>query len=153
MNIGDLKMSEENQQNWKNLDRGLFLVNVIGIIFDTEKRKILIGKRENDPHIKELGWGFPGGRPGYKEELENYLKKEIKKKTGIEIESLGAIFAKTYPEKKEFLSIYYLCEKIGGKEIPGEKFTELKWVNPEELESYFTTSFHPKLKEYILNLK
>jgi hypothetical protein len=34
-----------------------------------------------------------------------------------------------------------------------EEFTELKWVFPEELEKYFTTSFDPRLKEYIMNLK
>ena len=143
----------EEKQNWKESKKVVFLVNTLGVIFNPTTKKILIGKRKDDPYIKELTWCFPGGKPGYKEELEDYLKKEIKEKTGIEIESLGAIFAKTYPEKKEFLSIYYLCEKIGGKEIPGGKFTELKWVSPEELESYFTTSFHPKLKEYILNLQ
>jgi len=85
--------------------------------------------------------------------LERGLKREIKKKTGLNVESLGAVFAKTYPEKREFLTIYYLCEVVGGKEKAGEKFTEIKWVKPEELKKYFTTSFHPKLKEYIMNLK
>ncbi len=138
---------------WKEFDRGVFLVNVLGIVFDTSKKKILIGKRENDRHIKELTWCFPGGRPEYGEELEDSLKSEIKKKTGLKVESLGAVFAKAYPEKKEFLSIYYLCEVIGGKEKAGEKFSELKWVSIDELQKYFTTSFHPKLKEYLMNLK
>ena len=139
--------------NWNEFDRGVFLINTLGIIFDPKTKKILIGKRENDPYIKELGWCFPGGIPNYDEELEEALKKEIKNKTGLDVESLGAVFAKIYPEKKEFLSIYYLCETLGGEEKAGEKFVELKWVNPEELEKYFTTSFHPKLKEYIINLK
>lgn len=84
--------------------------------------------------------------------MEDGLKREVKKKTGLDIESLGTIFSKTYPENRKFLTIYYLCEVIGGKEKPGEKFKEMKWVKPEELEKYFTTSFHPKLKEYILGL-
>ena len=138
---------------WEKFDRGVFLVNVVGIVFNQKNKKILIGRRENDPHIKELKWCFPGGRPDYNEELEDALKKEIKKKTNLKVESLGAVFAKTYPEKREFLTIYYLCEAIGGKEKAGEKFSEIKWVNPEEIEKYFTTSFHPKLKEYIINLK
>ncbi len=137
----------------KKFDKGIFLVNVLGIIFNPETKKILIGRRKNDPYIKESTWCFPGGRPDYNEELEEALKKEIKKKTGLKVESLGAVFAKNYPEKREFLSIYYLCEVVGGKEKAGEKFIEIKWVDPEELEKYFTTSFHPKLKEYITNLK
>src|SRR3989338_2000466 len=147
------KIKKYKTLNWKKLYRGVFLVNALGIVFDTKTRKILIGKRENDPYIKQLGWCFPGGRPQYNEELEKGLKREIKKKTGLNVESLGAVFAKTYPEKREFLSIYYLCEVVGGKEKAGEKFIEIKWVKPEELKKYFTTSFHPKLKEYTMNLK
>jgi ADP-ribose pyrophosphatase YjhB (NUDIX family) len=136
----------------KNFEKGVFLVNVLAIVFDTKTRKILIGKRENDPHIKELTWCFPGGTPNYNEELEEELKREIKEKTGLNVENLGAVFAKTYPEKREFLSIYYLCEVISGEAKPGGSFKELKWVNPEELEKYYTTTFHPRLKEYIINL-
>ena len=127
-------------------------MNVLGVIYNPKTKEILIGKRENDPYIKELTWCFPGGRPDYKEDIENYLKLEVKKKTGLNVESLGVVFAKTYPEKREFLSIYYLCEAVGGIEKAGEQFVEIKWVNPGEIEKYFTTSFHPKLKEYILSL-
>ncbi len=137
----------------KSSKKGIFSVIVLGIIFDPKERKILIGKRENDPFIKKLSWCFPGGDIIKGEEIEHALKNKIKTKTNLEIENLGAIFAKTYPEKPEFLSIYYLCEKISGREKPGDNFTELKWVSPDELEKYFTTSFHPKLKEYLLNIQ
>jgi ADP-ribose pyrophosphatase YjhB (NUDIX family) len=139
--------------NGDEFDRGVFLVNVLGIVFNPETRKILIGRRENDPCVPELTWCFPGGKPRYDEELEKGMEKEIKKKTGLDVESLGAVFARIPKEKKEFLLIYYLCEVVGGKEKAGEKFTEIKWVKPEEIEKYFKTSFHPKLKEYIMNLK
>ncbi len=131
-----------------------FKVILLAIVFDPKTKKILIGKREKDPDIPKLTWAFPGrGKVNYDEEIEETLKKGIKEKTGLEVESLGAVFAKTYPEKKEFLSIYYLCEVTGGEEKVGEKFVELKWVSPDELEKHFTTSFHPHLKEYIMNLK
>jgi len=129
-----------------------FKVIVLGIVFNPETKKILIGRRENDSYIKELGWCFPGGDVNVGDEPEETLKNEIKNKTGLEVENLGAVFSKVYPEKKDFLAIYYLCEVIGGEEKAGDKFKEIKWVNPEELEKYFTTSFHPKLKEYIMNL-
>jgi len=130
-----------------------FKVIVLGVVFNPQTRKILIGKRENDLYIKELSWCFPGGEINAGEEPEKTLKNEIKIKTGLKVENLGAIFSKVYPEKKDFLAIYYLCEAIGGKEKAGEKFKEIKWVKPEEIERHFTTSFHPKLKEYIMNLK
>lgn len=142
-------------KDFEKFDKGVFLVNLLGVIYDSEKKRILIGRRENDPYIKELSWCFPGGRPTYDEELETALKKQIKQKTGLDVNIKKILFAKTYPEKREFLSIYYLCylcEVINGKEKVGEKFVELKWVNPEELENYFTTSFHSQLKKIITNL-
>jgi ADP-ribose pyrophosphatase YjhB (NUDIX family) len=133
---------------WKKFDRGVFLVNALGIVYNPKTRKILIGRRESDPYIKELEWCFPGGRPAYKKELEDYLKLEIKKKTGLNVKVKNAIFAKTYPENREFLSIYYYCEAVGeGK--AGEKFVEIKWVKPSDVEKYFTTSLHPKLLDYL----
>ncbi|OGJ22293.1 hypothetical protein A3K73_04745 [Candidatus Pacearchaeota archaeon RBG_13_36_9] len=139
--------------DWIQSDKGVFLVNVLGIIYNPKTRQILIGKRENDPYIKELSWCFPGGRPEYKEDLEFYLKHGIKIKTGLYINVKKVVFAKTYPEKREFLSTYYLCEVLKGKEKVGEQFVELKWVKPTDVQKYFTTSLHPDLLEYIKTLE
>jgi len=141
---------ESKKLKWGDFDRGVFLLNVHAVI--VKEGKILIGKRENDPYLKELSWCFPGGRPAYEEDLEFYLKLEVKKKTNLEIEPQKVIFAKTYPENRQFLSIYYLCEVAGGNLKAGEKFVEVKWVKPEELKDYFTTSLHPKLYQTILQL-
>ncbi len=138
--------------DWSRFDNGVYLVNVLAIIYNPKTRKILIGRREKDPHIKELTWCFPGGRPSYKEDLEFYLKEKVKKKTNLDIEVKKIVFAKTYPEKREFLSIYYLAEVMGGEEKPGDKFVEIKWIKPHEIKDYFTTSIHPKLSEYLKTL-
>jgi len=126
------------------------LVNILGIVQKDEK--ILIGRREQDPYVKELSWTFPGGRPAYDDDLEYYLKHEIKIKTGLDVDVKRIVFAKTYPEKREFLSIYYYCQVIGGKEKAGEKFKEIKWVKPAELKKYFTTSLHPALMDFLKQL-
>lgn len=139
--------------DWTQFDSGVFLLNVLGIVYNAKTRQILIGKREKDPYIKELSWCFPGGRPVYKEDLEIYLKHNIKIKTGVDVEVKKVVFAKTYPEKREFLSIYYYCEFIGGEEMAGEKFVELKWVKPSDVQKYFTTSLHPKLLDYLKSLE
>ncbi len=130
-----------------------FSVAILGIIFDPKSKKILIGRRENDPFIPELTWCFPGGRAVVEEDVDKILKDSVKEKTGLIIENLGAIFAKTYPEKRDLLSVYFLCESFKGKEKAGGSFKEVKWVDPEELEKYFTTSFHKKLKEFLIELK
>ena len=135
-----------------NFDKGIFLVNVLAIIYNPRTKKILIGRRENDPHIKELSWCFPGGRPSYKEDLEFQLKHIIKIKTGLEVDVKKVVFAKTYPEKREFLSIYYFTELVKGKEKLGENIKELKWIKPIEVKNYFTTSLHPEILEFLKTL-
>lgn len=56
------------------------------------------------------------------------------------------------PEKKDLIIIYYLCEVLDGRPDM-EESADLKWVKPEELRKYFTSSFEPVLEEYIINLK
>lgn len=138
---------------WKDLDEGIFLVNVLGIVYDSKTKKILIGRVENDPYVKELTWCFPGGRPSYEHDLEFSLKQQIKIKTNLEVDVKKIIFTRIYQEKKEFLLIYYYCEVISEEEKPGEKFKELKWVKPTEVKNYFTTSLHPKVFEFLKSLE
>lgn len=140
--------------DWNEFDRGVFLINVLAIVYNPKTKMMLIGKREKDPYIRELGWGFPGGRPAYDEELEDYLKLEVKKKTNLDVSVKNIIFSKTYPEDRRFLSIYYFVEaKNLGEEKPREKFTEIKWIRPSEIKKYFTTSIHPKLMKILNELK
>ena len=139
--------------NFNEFDRGVFVVNVLGIVYNPKINKILIGRRENDNYIKELTWCFPGGRPGYNEELDYYLISEIKKKTNLDIKVKDIVFAKTYPENRKFLSIYYFCETEIGDEKASDSFVEIKWINPTEVKDYFTTSIHPEISKYLNKLR
>ena len=130
-----------------------FNVILLGVIFDPANRKILIGKRENDPDIPQLSWVFPGGSLLHGEDLDKKLKAMVKEGTGLDVKNLGTIFSKAYSEKQDILSVYFLCEAISGDLRAGGDLVELKWVSPDEVEKHFTTSFHPRLKEYIMNLK
>ena len=82
-------------------EQGKFNIIILGIIFDPKTKKILIGKRENDPYIPELTWCFPGGELLIGEEIDTALKNKIKLKTGYDVKNLGAFFSKTFPEKKK----------------------------------------------------
>ena len=79
-------------------------------------------------------------------------QKKIKLKTGYDVKNLGAFFSKTYSEKPDLLAVYFLTQVFEGEEKTGDDIKELKWVKPAELENYFTTSFHKKLKEFLLDL-
>ncbi|HUC38551.1 MAG TPA: NUDIX domain-containing protein [Candidatus Acidoferrum sp.] len=139
-------------ENWAEFDRGVFLVNLLGIIYNKKTKTVLIGRRKNDPYIKELTWVFPGGRPDYGEELDSAVKRIIKKKVNLDVKVDKLVFAKTYPEKREFLSLYYLCEVVGGNAEASDDIIETKWVKPTEVKNYFTTSLHDQLFEYLKTL-
>ena len=134
----------------ENLEK--FEVVILGIILNPKTKKILIGRRENDPNIPNLTWCFPGGRATYEEDVDKTLKRNVKAKTGYDVKNLGAIFSKTFHEKPDFLGVYFLTQVFEGQEKPGHDLVELKWVSPNELENYFTTSFHKKLKQYLIDL-
>ncbi len=136
----------------KTTNSSEFRVIVLGIIFDPKTKKILIGKRENDPNIPELTWCFPGGELLSGEEIDAALKNKIKLKTGYSVKNLGTFFSKTYPEKSNLLAVYFLTQVFEGEKKPGDDLKELKWVEPKDLEKYFTPSFHKKLKEFLLDL-
>ncbi len=139
---------------WSQFKKGVFLVNLLGIICNPKTKMVLIGKRVNDPNIKELSWVFPGGRPDYKNDLEDNLKYEIKENTGLDVIVKNVVFAKTYPEIREFLSIYYYCECDANNCVgePKGNLKELKWIRPTEVKNYFTTSIHPKILKYLQTL-
>lgn len=131
-----------------------FNVVLIGVIYNPAQKKILIHRKDGDPELgKKYTWGFPGTELKHGDNFDRILIEKIKEKTGYIVKNLGAIFSKVYPENKKLLAIYFLCEAYGGKLKLGKYYKELKWVNPEELEKYFTTSFHSRLQEYIMNLK
>jgi len=130
-------------------DKGVFLVNVLSLVYNPKTKKLLIGRRENDPYVKELSWSFPGGRPTYGKSLEDSLVKEIKIKTGVKVKVRTIILARIPKENKQFLLLYYLCETNQTKIKTGEKFVEVKWVKPKEIQKYFKTSIHPQLSEFL----
>jgi len=130
-----------------------FSVSIMGIIFNPLTKKILIGKGNNDSLLPNLTWCFPWGKAVPGEDVDITLKNNVKAKTGLTVKNLGAIFSKTYPEKENLLGVYFLCESFEGEEQAGDSFSELKWIDPEELESHFTTSFHKKLEQFLIELK
>ncbi len=136
----------------KAASKSVYYPVVLGIIFDTKTKKILIGKRKDPKDIKGPTWAFPGGRPEYGEELEDAVKREIKEETNLDVESMGVVFAKTYAEKRDLLGIYFLCGIVGGNEKANEDFSETKWVNPKELKKYFTTTLVQKKENIIQSL-
>lgn len=124
---------------------GKFYVKIIGIVFDPNQRKILIGKNKGDKN-----YSLVDGKLSYNQELNESLKKIIKDKTGYYTSNLGSIFAGI--QKKEELAIYFLCEIKEGKEDLGKGVKEIKWVKANEIEHLINEKLPGKLMEYIKSI-
>ena len=129
-----------------------FEVIVAAIILDSEKKKILIGKRKSGHGAKLLGWVFPGGRLSPGEDIDKALKKKVKLKTGYDVKNVGTFFSRTYEENPGVVSISFLTTVFEGKEAPGDDLEELKWVSVNKLNNYFKIPMHNKLREFLEEL-
>lgn len=130
-----------------------FSVILLGVVFDPESRKILVGRRDNDPYVEELNETIPGGGANPDEQLDDTLKRKIKEQTGYDVVSLGSVFSTIPQERKDFVLICYLCEVVGGEKREEGKLKNVRWINPEDLEEVLgDVQLHPDLKEYINSL-
>lgn len=130
-----------------------FEVIVLGLIFDSAKKKILIGKRiKDDKDAELLEWCFPGGRIQPGDDIDKTLKQKVKLETGYSVKNIGTFFSRTYEEKPETVSISFLTKVFEGEEKPGDDIVELKWVSIDEIENYFKIPMHRKLKEFLSEL-
>lgn len=126
-----------------------FKVKIIGILFNPEERKILVGKNKEDSKFS-----FLEGYLKYDEELDEGLKKATSEKTGYTIHNLGVIYARNnIKNRKETIELYFLCEATEGSEILGKNVKEIKWIKPSEYESLTEEKLPSRLREYILNLE
>ena len=59
-----------------------FIIGVSGVIFDEQKRILLLRHR----YWKAGSWGLPGGYVEHKEKLEEALRRELQEETGYQIQ-------------------------------------------------------------------
>ena len=135
------------------LEKGTFLVTLQAIIYNQKTKKILIVKRENDIHIPQVSWCFVGGSAHY-DELDESVKKIVKEKTNLDVKIGKVIHAKTYPEHRKIISIYFsTIAQSEELELKSKHFVELKWIKPTEVKKYFTTSLHPEVFKFLESLE
>jgi len=125
-----------------------FYVKIVGWIFDTKERRLLLGKNPGDEN-----YSFLEGDLSRDEEIDKCLKRNIFEKTGIKAHNLGAIYAENKLQDSKKLKIHFLCELSEGDISPGENIEDLIWVKPEEVEEKLGVRLPSRLHEYLENLK
>lgn len=125
-----------------------FYIKIVGIIFSTSTRKVLIGKAKGDKN-----YSFLEGFLTQNEELDQCLKKTVTEKTGYKVHNLGAIYSENHLQDKSKVKLHFLCEIKGGEEQKGENVEDIIWVKPSEVEEKLGVKLPSRLHEYITNLE
>ena len=129
------------------MEKEKFYVKIVGIIFDTTTRKILVGRLDDQDH-----YSFIEGDLTHDEELDECLKRTVKETTGFTIHNLGAVYSENMLKNPDKLKLHFLCEVGNGDLTPGGRITELVWVKPSEVEEKLGVKLPSRLHEYITNL-
>jgi ADP-ribose pyrophosphatase YjhB (NUDIX family) len=130
------------------MEKDMFYVRIVGWIFDTKNRKLLIGKNHGDKN-----YSFLEGDLHQDEELDKCLKRIIFEKTGYKTHNLGAIYVENKLANPTKLKVHFLCEVAKGKLTPGNNVAELIWVEPKEIEKKLGVKLPSRLHEHLKNLQ
>lgn len=115
-------------QNWASrIVRPLFQVFAVAVIFDHDKRVLLVKTTYNRFHP----WGLPGGGIEYGEAVEDALLREMYEETSLQIEIERFLFVKTW--RPDRVGLYYLCRVVGGDFQPSDEVSELGYFSQNDL--------------------
>ena len=115
------------------------------------KKEVLVIKRIKKETGKDgavLEWAFPGGKQLLQESRKQCVERETLAETGYQVISENEISMRVHPQFP-VLVVYHLCHLHEEKPVslPKESWEveEVKWVNPQELRTLFTTDIDPKV--------
>lgn len=119
--------------------------SVIGVIFNKDKRILLLKRSKYEDQWQPNKWGLPGGKIDDNESSLNALKREIKEETGIEIFKQLSSFSIMRDNNIEHI---YICFYDGDDENVELNFEHsgYGWFSKVEIDFLDTV---PNLIEYI----
>ena len=122
------------------------VVAVTAFVQDDAGRVLLIRRSDNDL------WALPGGGQDFGEYIAETVVRETKEESGIDVEVTGLIGVYTNPnhvveysdgEVRQQFSLCFRARPTGGTPAVSEESTEVRWVNPAELDSL---AIHPSMR-------
>ncbi|MDA2918416.1 NUDIX hydrolase [Desulfobacterota bacterium AH_259_B03_O07] len=112
----------------------------------TQDKEIILVKRSFEPYKDH--WAFPGGFVEYGETVENAAIREAKEETGliVEIEKLIGVYSDPDRDPRgHFVTVCFLCRKVGGELTTSVETKEVKAFDKKELESINLAFDHKKI--------
>ena len=126
-------------------NRPKFTAGTFGIIFDDKKRVLLVHRRDYDL------WNLPGGRMESGEAPWDGAIREVKEKTGLDVEiiKLSGLYNKS--DKADF-AFSFLCKIIGGQITLNDEADKIKYFEIDKLPHNTVPKQVERIKDASLNL-
>ncbi len=124
-------------------------IGVSAVVFNKEKTKVLVQKRE-DLRI----WTIPGGGVEPKESPAEAAVREVLEETGIEVEPvrLSGIYLQDI-RFLEALNLTFVCRPVGGKLTTSSENIEVAWMFIKEALKNTVGSSPQKIKDALKERK
>jgi len=121
-----------------------FIIGAFGIIFDEQKRILLVHRRDYDL------WNLPGGGLEDFESPTNAVKREVKEETGLEVEifRLLGVYNK---KNKNSMAFTFLCKVVGGKITLNDEAERIEYFEIDKLPENTIPKHVERIKDALLN--
>ncbi len=107
----------------------------VGVIYNSNKNKVLITKRTAGQHLEGL-WEFPGGKVEKDEDILSALNRELFEELGIVVKAAKqlTVISHDYPDKKVLLDVWEIYDWTGEPEAKEKQ--KIEWSGINELNKY-----------------
>jgi ADP-ribose pyrophosphatase YjhB (NUDIX family) len=121
---------------------------VFGIVFDKDKRKILLIKRRDIPV-----WVLPGGGMEISETPQDATIREVLEETGLIVKIVRQVAEYEPVNKLTQISHVFECEVISGKEQIGSETKSIHFFPIDSLPEYLAPPFPGWIQDALINNK
>src|SRR3989338_10388696 len=121
-----------------------FIIGAFGIIFDEQKRILLVHRRDYDL------WNLPGGELEDFESPTNAVKREVKEETGLEVE-ISRLLGVYNKENKNSITFTFLCKVVGGKITLNDEAERIEYFEIDKLPENTVPKHVERIKDALLD--
>ena len=121
-----------------------FSIGAFGIIFDEQKRVLLVHRRDYDL------WNLPGGTTEDRESPMDTVKREVNEETGFGVEVLKLLGVYSKADKNNIV-FSFLCKVISGKITLNDEADKIEYFEVDKLPVNTVPKQVERIKDALLN--
>jgi 8-oxo-dGTP pyrophosphatase MutT (NUDIX family) len=119
-------------------------VSVAGVVVN-DAGDVLLAQRRDNGH-----WEAPGGVLELDETFEAGVAREVLEETGVMV-TVGPLTGVYKNMTLGVVALVYRCEPVGGNPRHTDESTDVRWIDPDRIESLMTPAFAVRVRDALRN--